>query len=357
MTTTRWKMTAGGLVLALGGLAAVAGVPAASCQPDHKAGPAVLVEVPVAPVTYQTPVPTTRTALQVPTDTPVAPVAPAIPAAPELPAPVATPAETAVIPLPVAVEEKKAEPKPAPKSEPKPAPKEDKVFELKIPVEDARPAATPPALEPKLTPATPPVPASDPAPILPSPPEPKPAPVRPDTSKRVPAAPALDPVRPDPTPSQPSPAPADPLLNAPPPAPTAAVAERKLKVCLQMGEDRPRFEVRDGDEVYLRVVCDKVDVKSPSDRGETMSTMRATGRVAFVTPGGEGMCEELTVIPGTGQVVVAGRVSFKYNWGKVETTVSGEKMTFRLGSTPGVTPIAAVQGVVPVTVQASHPTR
>jgi hypothetical protein len=47
-------------------------------------------------------------------------------------------------------------------------------------------------------------------------------------------------------------------------------------------------------------------------------------------------------------VVVAGRVSFKYNWGKVETTVSGEKMTFRLGSTPGV---------VPATVQAGHRTR
>jgi hypothetical protein len=79
-----------------------------------------------------------------------------------------------------------------------------------------------------------------------------------------------------------------------------------------------------------------------------MSTLRATGRVTFVTPGGDGTCEELTVIPGTGQVVVAGRVSFKYNWGKVETIVSGEKMTFRLGSAPGV---------VPATVQAGHRTR
>jgi hypothetical protein len=308
MTTTRWKLTAGGLVLALGGLAAVAGVPASSCQPDHKAGPAVLVEVPVAPVAYQTPT------------APQSPATPAIPTTPEptLPA-VSTPAELRILPSPVVTAEKK--------SEPKPAPKENKVFELAVPAEEVKPAAVTP-------------------PSLPSP-EPKPAPAPPLPVTEVPAQllPSPEPSRPAAV--QPTPASADPLLNASP-TDTPPVVEKKLKVMLHMGDDRPRFEVRDGDEVYLKVVCDKVDVKSPSDRGENMSTLRATGRVTFVTPGGEGTCEELTVIPGTGQVVVAGRVSFKYNWGKVETTVSGDKMTFRLGSTPGV---------APTTVQATHRTR
>ena len=63
--------------------------------------------------------------------------------------------------------------------------------------------------------------------------------------------------------------------------------------------------------------------------------MRATGKVGFVTPGGDGVCDELSVVPGTGQVVVTGKVQFKYNWGKVETTVSGDRLTFRLGSAPG----------------------
>lgn len=288
MTTTRWKLTAGGLVLALGGLAAVAGVPARSCQPDQKAGPVVLVEAPVAPAAYQAP----AVVPQLPTD---APAAPAVPTAPE-PAPVpavSTPAELPSVPPPVVTAEKK------------PEPKADKVFELPVPaVEAIQPVSAPPPVPtPPSLPATP-----DPAP-LPSSSEPKPAQV------------------------QPTPAPAEPLTEAPP------IVEKKLKVMLHMGDDRPRFEVRDGDEVYLKVVCDKVDVKSPSDRGETMSTLRATGRVTFVTPGGEGTCEELTVIPGTGQVVVTGRVSFKYNWGKVETTVSGDKMTFRLGSTSGVAPV------------------
>lgn len=316
MTTTRWKLTAGGLVLALGGLAAVAGVPARSCQPDQKAGPVVLVEAPVAPVPI--PVAVTPVSHQSPAE---APAAPAVPPEPTVPA-VSTPAEASVVPLPIVTAEKK--------SEPKPAPKEDKVFDLTIPAaEQVQPAAAPQLPEPKAAPTVP-----DPAPVQPSLPEPKaaPAPVKPD---------------PAPAPVRPTPAPADPLLNATP-DPAPPVAEKKLKVCLQMGDDRPRFEVRDGDEVYLKVVCHKVDVKSPSDRGETMSTLKATGRVTFVTPGGEGTCEELTVIPGTGQVVVAGGVSFKYNWGKTETTVSGERMTFRLGSTPGASP---------VTVQASHQSR
>ncbi|HET6575850.1 MAG TPA: hypothetical protein VFG68_19770 [Fimbriiglobus sp.] len=324
MTTTRWKLTAGGLVLALGGLAAVAGVPARSCQPEHKAGPVVLVEapvpIPVAPVLYQPPAD--------------APTAPAIPPAPVVPA-VSTPAEASVFPLPVVTAEAK--------SEPKPPPKEDKVFELTVPAaEPVQPASSPPPaptgdLEPAGSP--PALPVAKPFP----PPELKPTP----TPTPAPAPPSLPAPKPTPPAPKPTPTWGDPLLNTKPdPAPT--VVETKLKVCLRMGDERPRFEVRDGDEVYLKVVCDKVDVKSPSDRGETMSTLRATGRVTFVTPGGDGTCDELTVIPGTGQVVVAGRVSFKYNWGKVETTVSGEKMTFRLGSTPSAGP---------VTVQASHRTR
>jgi len=126
------------------------------------------------------------------------------------------------------------------------------------------------------------------------------------------------------------------------------VFEKKLKVMLHMGDERPRFEIRDGDEVYLKVVCDKVDVKSPVEKGETSSTLKASGKVTFITPGGDGVCDELTVAPGSGLVVVTGKVTFRYTWGKAETTVSGDKMTFRLGQTPGQT-IAA-----PTTVPASY---
>ena len=160
---------------------------------------------------------------------------------------------------------------------------------------------------------------------------------------RFPAEPQVaKPILPTPTPSWepraqaiPTEAPSEPARNL----------EKKLKVLLHMGDERPRFEVKEGDEIYLKVISDKVEVKSPSDSGANMSVMRAGGKVTFITPGGEGTCDELSVIPGTGQVIVTGKVAFTYNWGKVETTVSGEKMTFRLGSASGPTPSSGTQGV------------
>ena len=103
-----------------------------------------------------------------------------------------------------------------------------------------------------------------------------------------------------------------------------------------MSDERPRFEVRDGDEVYLKVICDSVEVNAPNGRTDNHSTMRAIGRCAFVTPGGDGFCDELSVVPGTGLVMVSGNVRFRYQWGRAETEVSGDKMTFRLGNTPGM---------------------
>jgi hypothetical protein len=188
-------------------------------------------------------------------------------------------------------------------------------------------------------------------------PAPMPRPAQPQTAQAAPA-PAFVPAAgfvldtgavvsnpaPQTPPVQAAPQPPAPVQVTPSPAAapmtTSVVAEKKLKVVLHMGDDRPRFVVQDGDETYLRVVCDGVEVKAPSDRGELMSVLKAAGKVRFVTPGGEGTCDELTVVPGTGQVVVSGKVSFQYNWGKLETTVTGERMTFRLGApaAPGVEP-------------------
>jgi hypothetical protein len=160
---------------------------------------------------------------------------------------------------------------------------------------------------------------------------------------RAPSTPSVQVADSPPPPIEPQPA-----VNRLPPVPPQnlpqqarlpdSLTEKKLKVLLHLGDERPRFEVRDGDELYLRVVCDRVEVKAPSDRGEPMSVLKASGQVMFVTPGGEGTCGELSLVPGTGQVLVNGQVAFRYSWGRVETTVSGDRMTFRLGSAPGMAP-------------------
>lgn len=321
MTSTRWKLMAGVLGLSLSGLAVVAGVPSRNgsqrqCAPE--------TQVAATPATGSVAVAVARTGPQQPpielppppAQAPVVP-GPAVgvplelpkPADPPTPAKVTTPGEFPVIPA-AATEKTKEAPKPTPATWPEPS--------------VAPPGATPPA--PQAT--------------LPAPVEVKP--VVPQPAQATPPQPLIEPLprtelRPEPAPVQgQTTLPPTPQVRPEPLPVEPMAAEKKLKVILHMGDERPRFEVRDGDEVYLKVVCERVEVKSPSDRGETMSTLRAAGRVSFVTPGGEGVCDELTVVPGTGQVLVTGKVSFKYNWGKVETTVSGDRMMFRLGTAPSM---------------------
>lgn len=330
MNRTRWKMMIGALGLSLGGLAAVAGVPASqgmvSCAgtPTHTVArvgdPPVPVPAPKV-ADLPPPVPTIPAPLSIP---PISSEPAVIPAAAPLPPIILTPVAPAT---PEPVKAAPATP-PAvphipslPPATPIPTPT---LPRLELPPAPAAPAPVPPASVPfevnvpggtsgvlRLAPPAPDVPSPKPVELpKPSAPEPRPA------AAPVPTAP-----------------PAEERLAPTPVAPAEMKpVEKKLKVILSMGDERPRFEVRDGDEIYLKVVCDKVEVKSPGEGGVSVSTMRATGKVTFVTPGGEGTCDELAVLPGTGQVVVTGKVSFTYNWGKVETTVTGEKMNFRLGS-------------------------
>ena len=110
--------------------------------------------------------------------------------------------------------------------------------------------------------------------------------------------------------------------------------EKKLRVQLNLGIGKPWLEIRDGEDLVLKVQCDGVEVKATGEGTDGMSTLRATGHVSFRTLGGNGTCETLSVTPGTGEVQVSGQVTVTSNWGKSETTATAEKMTFRLGTEP-----------------------
>ena len=159
-------------------------------------------------------------------------------------------------------------------------------------------------------------------------PSPIPVPLQPVPTKSNPFPEVLEqPVRSAPIQTPTLPTPVTPVV-------ATAPSEKKLKVTLQMDENNPKFEVRDGEDVVLKVVSNKVDVASPTQKGERWSTLKASGQVRFMTPGGDGFCDELQVVPGTGEVIAVGHVKFTYNWGKVETSASAEKMNFRLGAQP-----------------------
>ena len=317
MSRTRWKLMIGALGVGLGGLAAIADTPTkpgVSCAP-----------------------PTTHTAMRIPAEPPLT-----LPPLPDAPVPSALPVveppalPTATKPLPMMPPAKdeaklpalpplaKDEPKPVPLPMP-PSPERIPVPELSQPLKITFGKPSPPAEKPSskmdnLLGVGVPAP---PMPELPRKAEKLALPAAVVVVAEVPAMP-------------PAPKPAMTEVKPVAVAVTPVAAEKKLTVVLHMGDQRPKFEVRDGEVVYLRVMSEKVDVKSPPDSVEAnLSTMRATGKVRFVTPGGEGTCDELSVVPGTGQVTVTGHVAFTYSWGKVETTVTGDKMTFRLGDAPG----------------------
>jgi lipopolysaccharide export system protein LptA len=111
-------------------------------------------------------------------------------------------------------------------------------------------------------------------------------------------------------------------------------AATKFKIILRVGEGEPLFEVRHGDDLVMKVLCEKVDIKSP-EKGQGLSAVTATGKVRFVGFGAEGTCDSFSFLAGTGEVVMAGnvKVQVKDKLGRVESELTTDKMQYRLDTT------------------------
>ncbi|HEX4607341.1 MAG TPA: hypothetical protein VH092_03970 [Urbifossiella sp.] len=360
MTISRYKIMAGILGVSVGGLAALAG----QCRPDtpHRSGdgppgnpktasagskPSAVLPPPV-----DLPVPTIP-AGPVGVDLPSLPALPVGPGSPtpaklpEFPAVMPVKAETpkqAVPPTPVVI--------PASGSALPDVPPALPGGVIRLPqTEPVVPTAPPKAIEPATAPlrvepiATPPAP-------------PAPAAVAPGSPALVPALPAPAVVTP-PVPTPPTPAafitpplPADTKAPTAPPAAVAptpavepirasvpapgpglqqAVAASRFRILLRVGEGEPVFEVKSGDDLVLRVVCEKVDIKSP-EKGQGPSSVVATGKVRFAGFGAEGTCDSLSFLAGTGEVAMTGsvRVQVKDKIGRVESELTSDRLQYRL---------------------------
>lgn len=334
MTITRWKLLAGFLGLSIAGLAATADSSGCGTAPRPKtaappADPPAVVPVqavsavpPVVPAAVPAAV---QVAMQPPT-----PVAPPKPAE----APKVAPVELTLPPVSgVKPEPQKAEPPALPTIElPSPPPKPAAPV-----VEIALPAVAPE----KPVAAVPPLPAGADTKIAP--------PAVPEVAKPTPV-PDLPPAAPSPIPAlvqdrvktpkpEPLPEPVKPLpqLAQPDQAPPASLGGPPVRVVLRLGQGRPKFDVLAGDDILLKVACTKVDVRSPSATGDAMTPLKASGGVVFSAPGCEGTCDDLIVLPGTGEVELAGNVRVRCRKGKGETEFAAGGMKFKLGSAPAYT--------------------
>lgn len=306
MTLSRWKLMAGVIGLGMCGLAALA-EPACRTvgltrraddpkpdepKPTEAAKPLPLPDAPL-------PTPPATTEVPPPVILPVTDSKPPVPAALPVPMPAKNDPKTPPVMDPKAFEDvtKALQPTPVP------------LPTLPTPTTPP-PATTPPA--PKFdfhttapVPVTPPVPVATPVvPVkgeVPAPPEAK-----------VDVAPLA---KPDTVPAE---------------AKAAPFNGKQLKVMLHLSTEKPWFEVKDGDELVLRVTAESVNLMAAADAGKP-AVLTAAGGVSFRTLGQSGTCDEVQVMPGTGEVVVKGKVTVTSNWGKAETTATAEKMTFRLG--------------------------
>jgi hypothetical protein len=340
MTLSRWKLMAGVLGLSMCGLAALAEPacrtvgytrrgddPKPAPEPEKPVEAAKPLPLPVSPPPVtEVPPPT----IPLTDDKKPAPF-------PPTPTPVDSKAETKLIPLPPVnssttppavdlkllkeVADVQNPPVPLPTLKDEPAKKD--TAPLPVRTETTYREPLPAVVKSELPPTPAPLPSPPPTTVTPAPFTPPPAP--------APSLPALEP--------QPQPLTTPRVTETiPPPAVQVKAEERpvttvgkKLKVTLHLSDDKPWFEVKDGDDLVLKVTAEGVNLAAASDAKKAGGVLTAAGGVTFRTLGGYGTCDELRVVPGTGEVEVTGKVAVTSNWGKSETTATADKMTFRLG--------------------------
>lgn len=317
MTWTRWKLLAGVLGLSIGGLAATCQEPnSRKCHAPPDLPKQTVSMVPTAPALPA------AAAVQVTLPPPVAVAAPLPADAPQVaPVKLAEPPPLPVTPPPV------VDLSPKPIDLPALAVKADAPKPVELPALDL-PAAPPPKVE---TPAAPALPKLDLAPptVAPEPPKVE-KPVTPDPLLTAPPKP--DVAAPSPkVPARPTAAPPADLPPLEAPAPTLAVG---VRVTLRLGDGRPNFDVLQGGDCLLKVVCERVEVKSVADKAEPVALLRGAGGVRFSSPGCEGTCDALAVQADTGEVELTGSVRVRFKEGKGNTEMTGGTMRFKLGTAP-----------------------
>jgi hypothetical protein len=195
-----------------------------------------------------------------------------------------------------------------------PAPIPDPPAPVATPVAPA-PEPPPPAPAP-----APPVVAPIPEPVAPPPaPAPSPAPAAPPPMPVEPPAPAVAPANLN------VPAPPMPLVTGVPAAPPPPVSPFPWKLSLEVVNGLTQIDLRHGDELLMKVQCDKIDLHTPA------GGLQASGRVSVTGPCVEARCDRLTIAWATGQVALDGGVRLAFQNKGVVHEMRAESVCFRLG--------------------------
>jgi hypothetical protein len=106
----------------------------------------------------------------------------------------------------------------------------------------------------------------------------------------------------------------------------AAVATVPYRVRMEMIGAITQIELMRGDEVTLRVQCDRVDVQMPS------GGIQAIGKVCVSAPGIDIRCNRMMIGWQAGEIAMEGQVRILCQNGQQRTEMSAESVNCRLNS-------------------------
>lgn len=139
-----------------------------------------------------------------------------------------------------------------------------------------------------------------------------------------------------------------PSNRIPPATPTNEPAKPNpegIKIIVQMNTGRPSLTILSDNAEMMSLTCEQLDLAARGPGDESVSGIKATGKVTFTAPGCQGVCDELLLNPKSWDGTMLKNVKAKCTHGNSSTELAADKMTFKLRSPR--------EGVVP-TISTSH---
>lgn len=128
---------------------------------------------------------------------------------------------------------------------------------------------------------------------------------------------------------------AKPIANVP--VPETKPLGNKHKLVVTLGDGKPRFEIRsiETNELVLSAVADHLEIHpesryDPNSGRERLQRLVAEGDITFDAPDAAGTCKCLSILAGTGEVLLQA-VEMKMKNQKLTSTIRSDKVVYQIG--------------------------
>ncbi|QVL34652.1 hypothetical protein KIH39_12310 [Telmatocola sphagniphila] len=125
-----------------------------------------------------------------------------------------------------------------------------------------------------------------------------------------------------------------------------AEATSRMKLIVTLGDGKPRFEIRNisTNKCLMKVTADAINIDqiesyikidNHGNRGpapEILQKLTAHGEIHFQGPDIQGSCKELSILAGTGEVLLKGGVELRTKTAKSWSSMQSDKVVYQIGN-------------------------